>query len=107
MQSPTIITLGNKRYTVGSQAYVFEYYNVTFNCNVVSGTLPITILWLRNNVEENSSSEGNSSTITITNIKDGENVSCTANNTRGSDVATSIIHVEGDNTNNSIRLITF
>ena len=73
----------------------------------MNGTPPITILWLRTNVKGNSSSMGNSSTITITDVKDGEIVSCNASNSRGSDVATSVIHVEGDNTNNSSRLITF
>ena len=67
----------------------------------MNGPFPITILWLRNNVEETSPSVGNSSNITITDAKDGENVSCKANNSIGVVVVTSIIHVEGNNTYNS------
>ena len=60
----------------------------------------MTVLWHRNNVDI-FPSEGNSSTITITDAKDGDNVSCRAKNSMGSDVATSIIHVQGDNNYNT------
>ena len=93
-------TQGNKTFIIGSQAYVFEGYSVTFDCSVMNGPFPITVLWLRNNVEETSPSVGNSSNITITDAKDGENVSCNASNSIGFVVVTSIIHVvEGNNTN--------
>ena len=85
----------NQRFKIGNQAYVFKGYNVTFDCNVVNGTSPITILWLHNDVEI-SSMEGNSSTITITDAEDGDNVSCRAVNSIGFDEATSTIRVEGD-----------
>ena len=92
---PSIITPGSKNFTIGSQAHVFKDYNITFYCNVVNGTPLIAILWLRNNVEI-FSSEKNSSTITITDAKDGENITCRADNCIGFDVASSMILVKGE-----------
>ena len=76
MTRPDNITEGNKRVTIGSPAYVLHGYNVTIDCNA-SGTPPISIEWVHNNriiAEDNN-------TVTITDAKDGDYVTCRAKNT--------------------------
>ena len=87
---PPIIMREDQIFKIGSQAYVFKGYVITFDCNVVNGTPPITISWFRNNVEIDSR-QGNSSNLTIPSARDGEIVSCRAINNIGSDMATSAI----------------
>ena len=86
---PPIIMREDQRFKIGSQAYVFKGYVITFVCNVVNGTPPITIMWFRNDVL--ISSQENSFTIEITGARDSEIVSCRAINNIGSDMATSAI----------------
>ena len=66
----------------------------------MAGTPPINIFWLRNNVVERNLSDSNSSTYTISDAEDGDNVSCEARSDMGVDMATSTIHVEGDYNSN-------
>ena len=92
---PPNITIGTKRVNVGSPVYVFSASDVIIDCNIINGTPPITILWLRNNEVVNSS-VGNSSTITITDAEDGDVFTCRADNNIGFDEASSIINVQGN-----------
>ena len=75
--------------------YVFSGSDVIIDCNIINGTPPINILWLRNN-EVINSSIGNSSTITITDAEDGDVFICRASNNIGFDEANSIINVQGN-----------
>ena len=89
---PCIITRGNKTVKIGTPIYVYTGYDVTIDCNIVYGTLPITIQWFRNGSPD--STRGNVSTITITDASNGDVFKCRADNTEGFDIANSTIHVE-------------
>ena len=85
----------NKRVNVGSVVKISVGFNLTIDC-IVTGTPPITILWIRNN-DILKSIEGNSSTITktVTEADDGDNITCRADNNIGYDIATTTINVGG------------
>lgn len=89
---PPNVTIGSKRVSAGSPVYVFSGSDVIIDCNIVNGTAPITILWLRNNKVINSS-VGNSSTVTITDAEDDDVFTCRANNSIGFDEASTIINI--------------
>ena len=91
MTRPDTITEGNKRVKIGSPAYVLQGYNVTIDCNV-SGTPPISIIWVYN--EQFRPEDGN--TITITDAKDGDVVTCRADNHIGFDEEFTTISVKGN-----------
>ena len=76
----------------GTTAYVIDGNDVTIECNIVSGTHPITISWFRNGVEDTSF--GNVSTITISNVNDGDMYMCRAQNRVGFDEETTMIVVQ-------------
>ena len=90
MTRPTNIIKGNKSVKIGTPVYVFDGYNVTINCTTV-GTPPITITWLHNGmlIAEDVN------TITITDAKDGDVITCRANNNIGFDEEHTTIHVKG------------
>ena len=91
MTRPDTITEGNKRVKIGSPAYVLQGYNVTIDCNA-SGTPPIYIAW-RNNEEL---LDKNDTTITIPDAKDGDVVTCRAENNIGFDQENTTISVIGN-----------
>ena len=89
----------NKRVNVGNPVNISSGANLTIDCIVVNGTLPINIMWIHLNDNPTiKSSEGNSSTITIavTNTTDGVSIMCYANNSIGYDNATTTINVNGN-----------
>ena len=85
----------NKRVNVGNPVDISSGANLTIDC-IVTGTPPITILWLHNDNKEIKKSEGNNSTITITGPTDGDNITCRADNNMGYDMATTTINVNGN-----------
>ena len=79
---------------IGSPAYVVDGSNITFVCNIASGTHPITISWFRNGVLDTT--RGNISTITVTDYNNGDVYTCRAdNNNIGFDMESSTINVFG------------
>ena len=91
MTRPDTITEGNKRVTIGSPAYVLLGYNVTIDCNA-SGTPPIFITWVHNELII----AGDVNTITITDAKDGDVITCRADNNIGFDEERTTINVIGN-----------
>ena len=67
---------------------------ITLDCNLLTGTPPITIMWFRNGVLDPTL--GNVSTITVTNYNDDDVYTCRAENDVGFDEeSTMIINVFG------------
>ena len=90
VQKPDNFTKGNKRVNIGTDVYVVEGYNVTIDCNIASGTTPVTFSWLRTGNEF----RGNDTTIIITDAIYGDVITCRANNSIGFDEENTTIHVE-------------
>ena len=89
---PPVITK-SKRVKIGTDVYVLDGYNVTVDCNIVSGTHPITFSWFFNGTEL----KDNDYTITITDERCGSYggvITCRANNSIGFDEENTTIHVE-------------
>ena len=72
--------------------YVYDGFDVITDCDIVNGTLPITIQWFRNGLPDTT--RGNVSTITITDASNGDVFKCRANNIIGFDTEYTTIHVE-------------
>ena len=89
---PFVITRGNKRVKIGTPVYVYTGYDVIIDCNIINGSLPITIQWFRNGSPD--STRGNVSTITITDVSSGDTFKCRADNMIGYDSDNTSIHVE-------------
>ena len=85
-------TEGNKTVTIGNPVNVHDGYSVTIDCTTVSGTPPITITWIRN--ETLIAEDVN--TITITDAKDDEVITCRADNNIGYDEEGTTITVIGN-----------
>ena len=80
---------------IGTPAYVIDGNDVIIDCNIDSGTSPINITWLRNDVIDLS--RGNVSSITVTDANDGDTFKCRALNIMGFDIKeTTIIVVSGE-----------
>ena len=77
---------------IGTPAYVIGGNDITIKCNIASGTRPITISWFRNGLEDTSF--GNVSTITVSNVNDGDIYSCRADNRFGFDEEATMIVVQ-------------
>ena len=77
---------------IGTTAYVIDGNDVTIKCNIASGTRPITISWFRNGLEDTS--VGSVSTITISNVNDGDMYLCRADNRFGFDEEITMIVVQ-------------
>ena len=90
VERPDNIKKGNKRVAIGTDAYVFNGYNVTIDCNIASGTTPITYSWLLNGTDI----RGNDATITITDATYGDVITCRADNSIGFDEESTTIHVD-------------
>ena len=86
---PDPISPGDKMVQIGTTAYVIDGNDLTIQCNIASGTRPITISWLKNRVEDTSF--GNVSTITISNVNDGDIYMCRAENMIGFDEEATMI----------------
>ena len=93
-QPPTIIP-GDITVTIGTTVYVVDGSDVILVCNLVNGTRPITIRWIRNGASYPAG--GNQSIITIpdTDYNDGDNFTCRAENIVGFDEETTMINVFG------------
>ena len=78
---------------IGSPVYVVEGSDVIINCDILTGTPPIFIIWLRNGVLD--SSLGSANSITIDDYMEGDTFTCRADNAIGFDNETSIISVFG------------
>ena len=85
-------TQENKRVKIGTDVYVVNGYNVTIDCNIASGTPPITFSWFLNETKF----RGNESTITITDATYGDVIICRADNSIGFDGKSTTIHVESE-----------
>ena len=86
------LTKGNKRVKIGTTVYIFKGYNVTIDCNVTSGTLPINISWFLNG----TALRFNDTPITISDATYGDVITCRANNYIGFDEESTTIYVEGN-----------
>ena len=75
--------------------YIFDNFNVTIDCNITSGTQPITFKWLHNNTLVNQTTRTASSiTIPVTNAADidGDVYTCRAENLKGYDEMNTTIY---------------
>ena len=92
IQRPSVITRGNKRVKIGTPVYVHSGFDVIIDCNIVNGTPPINITWFRDGLPYPT--RGSVSTITITDVSNGDVFKCKANNIKGFDTENTTIHVE-------------
>ena len=87
---------------IGSPAYVFDGFDITLVCDILSGTRPITIRWFRNGAPD--STRGNVSTITVTDYNDGDVFTCRADNDVGFDMKSTTINVLGKRIENDYNI---
>ena len=90
---PDMVSPEDIEVNIGSSAYVVDGFDITIVCNILSGTRPITIMWLRNGMVDPT--RGNVSTITVTDYNDGDVFTCRTENDVGFDVGTTTINVLG------------
>ena len=90
---PDSVTAGDMTVKIGSPVYVVDGSDVIINCNILTGTPPVTIIWLRNGVLD--SSLGNANSVTINDYMDGDKFTCRANNSIGYDTEASTINIFG------------
>jgi len=90
---PNQIANGTMRVKIGTPVNVVNVFNVIIDCNIINGTLPINFTWSRNGSPYPT--EGNVSTITITDASDGDVFTCRAANIMGSDMKSTTITKEG------------
>jgi len=84
---------GTIRVDIGTPVYVIDRFDVIIDCDIDSGTPPITIRWFRNG--QLDPSRGNVSTITVTDAIDGDVFMCRADNNIGFDIESTTINVFG------------
>lgn len=92
-QPPTLIG-ENMIVEIGTPIYLVKGFHVTINCNILTGTPPVTISWFRNGLPDPS--RGNVSSITVTDPEDGDNFTCRAENNIGFDMESSNITLLGE-----------
>ena len=90
---PFVFSLGNKSVKIGTPVYIFDGYNVTIVCNIVSGTLPIAIRWYHNGSPYPTGGSLSVTNLTITNANDGDFWQCRVSNPYGIDIENTTIHV--------------
>ena len=90
---PDTVIPGDVTVKIGSPVYVVDGFDVIINCSILTGTPPVTIIWLRNGVLD--SSLGSATSITIDDYMDGDMFTCRADNNVGYDNETSTIRVFG------------
>ena len=86
---PDDFILGDMTVMIGTPVYVVGGFDITIVCNIVNGTTPINITWLRNGVTDPT--RGNVSTITVDDYKDGDMFTCRADNIAGYDMESTTI----------------
>ena len=91
-QPPTVIP-GDMTVTIGTPAYIIDRFDLTLVCDIVSGTHPITIMWLRNGLPYPAG--GNQTVITIpdTDYNDGDVFTCRVDNIVGFDMENTTVNV--------------
>ena len=89
---PSVIARVNKRVKIGTPVYIYDGFYVKIDCNILIGSPPITIQWLRNGSPYRTGQSV--STITITNANNGDVFTCKATNIKGSDIESTIVYVE-------------
>ena len=92
---PPTILHGDMTVTIGTPTYIVDGFSLTLVCDIVSGTRPITIMWLRNGVPYPAG--GNQSVITIldTVYNHDDVFTCRADNIVGFDMENTTINVFG------------
>ena len=93
MHQPDDVMLQNITVRIGTPTYVVDGSDVIIDCNVLNGTPPITITWLRNGVADPT--RGNATNITVDDYHDGDVFTCRADNDIGFDMETTTINVFG------------
>ena len=93
MPPPSTVPLRDMEVHMGSPAYVIDGADITLVCDIVSGTRPISIMWLHNGVVDPT--RGNVSAITVFNYNDQDEYTCRAENDIGFDEASTTINVFG------------
>lgn len=86
---PNDFMLGDMTVRIGTPVYIVGGFDVTIVCNIVNGTTPINITWLRNGVAD--STRGNVPTITVDDYKDDDVFTCRADNIAGFDMDSTTI----------------
>ena len=81
------------RVKIGTPVYVVDGFDVTIDCNILTGTPPVTIRWFRNGRLDPS--RGNVTSITVTDADDNDNFACRADNNVGFDIENTTIRVFG------------
>ena len=89
---PFRVQNGNQRVKIGTPAYVRDRFAVIIDCNIVGGSLPITIQWLHNGSPDHA--RGDLSNTTITDARNGDVYECRADNAVGFDVESTTVYVE-------------
>ena len=92
MPRPSVIIRGNKRVKIGTPVYVHSGFDVIIDCDISNGTPPINITWFRNGSPYPT--EGNVSTITITDARNNDVFECRVDNIIGFDTENTTIYVE-------------
>ena len=89
---PHIVMPGNMTVTIGTPSYIVYGFYLTLVCDIVNGTRPITIMWLRNDAPYPAG--GNQSVITIpsTDYNNGDVFTCRADNIVGYDMKNTTIN---------------
>ena len=91
---PFVFSLGNKSVKIGTPVYIFDGYNVTIVCNIVSGTLPIAIRWYHNGSPYPTGGSLSVTNLTITNVtSNGDFWECRVSNSYGIVIENTTIHV--------------
>ena len=93
ISQPPNVMPGDMTVSIGTPVYVVDGFNVTIVCNILNGTRPIAIMWLRNGAPYPAG--GNISTITVTDYNDGDVFTCRADNIVGFDMENTAINVFG------------
>ena len=93
MPLPPALRPGDRTVRINTPAYIVDGFNLTLECNLVGGTPPITIKWLRDG--QPYQARGNNSVITVFDYVDGEEFTCRANNSIGFDIKNTTIKVFG------------
>ena len=78
---------------IGTPVYVADGFNVTIDCNILTGTPPVNISWFRNGQPDPS--RGNVTSISVTDANDNDTFTCRTDNNIGFDVENTTIRVFG------------